>query len=477
MFAVSITIFRQLLGGKQQHRNVKPTQDISQSTVATKPAAVFYHQDYHELPMDKNSTIASDIGKIWHDPDSMTICVSLKQTARCPHPALLGRLSGPALAILEWKEVRLFPIVDSDDIGTVLCGGYGHYWLDPGDYFVEIIILHCKDFGVSALQRTNNLTAWMEANHKYDCVEDANHNRITSKEGKSVIHIPTLTRGRDKYRQGRWIRNPQFTSKPLVTRYQPVECFREKPAEGSSMELYCDSITERDTEGRKDGREVTGLYEYEFQWNMNVSEQTIVERLRHRLHSNDSRLPNVCALGDSHSLYMKGITLPLLNLTGLFSYVRSVWFSPKKITKIISEFNCDIFFVQVGQWPASHKSGGYPFSFRKYHDKLKQMLEKILEYNPKAIIYLPTIDQTPLMSCVNECIDWRTPTLLDGYSYVNQMVVKELNMDQVKYMDTNFIINTHWDGGTDWQHLMEIVRSRKTIYASAIMLGETQWFL
>ena len=112
------------------------------------------------LPIDENSTIASDIDKIWHEPETKEVCVQLKQDARCPHPALVGRLSGPALAILEWNE-------RPSDQGTVLCGAYDHYWLDAGYYFVEILITHCKDFGVNALKRNGNKTAWLEANHRF----------------------------------------------------------------------------------------------------------------------------------------------------------------------------------------------------------------------------------------------------------------------------------------------------------------------
>ena len=342
--------------------------------------------------------------------------------------------------------------------------------------FVEIVILHCKDFGVNAVERINNKTAWMEADHKFDRVEDAHHNRITSTEGYSTIHVPTSTKGRDSYRLGRWVRRRELPSQPLTLRYQPVECFRQNHSEGSPMAIYCSSITDRDNETTAENEKPTGLYEYEFQWNMKLSEDELLEKLRQRLNSNDNSLPEICGIGDSHTRLMYFPTLSNLNLKGLFTYVKTPWPSPDQIVDMIAKENCDVFISQVGQWPASFLSRPRPFSFGKYYSQLKEHVQNILTFNPNATIYLPTVDQGPITASVGNLKDWRTPTLLDGYSYVNQMIQKELNTSQVRYVDTNFIIHTHWGGNTDWYHLMEIVRARKTIYMAAIMLGETAWF-
>ena len=498
----SFIVVHQLLGGEQvnpriqspshhtekhhQDRTVSPVPRIHQSNAESRPATLIrpedsrptptQQQELHFLPIDGNSTIASDIVKIWHEPDSMAICVALKQNARCPHPAFLGRLSGPALAILEWTER---PIDDADS-GTVYCGGYSHNWLDAGHYFVEIIILHCKDFGVTALKRTNDLTEWLEAEHTLDCVEDAKYNRITSKEGRTVIQIPTSIEGKGSYRWGRWIRKHHLPLRALFTRYQPLECAGTKFGgvhleKGSQIQLHCKSITARDHMGKKKGEKARGLFEYEFQWKMKVSEQELLEKLRERQHTSpDGKSPpKLCAVGDSHSRYMHDRSLPKLNITGLFDYVKSPWIHG--IASNVKKHKCDVLFVLAGLYPASFATS-HPYSFGKYHRQLKQQVQSILKFNPNAIIYLPTIDQGPLMARINQCTDWRTPTMLDGYSYVNQMIEKELNTKQVKYLDTNFIIYSHWDGHHDWQHLLEIVRSRKTIYIAAIMLGETEWF-
>lgn len=482
--AIPVIIISQLLivGLGHSHEKKENYQSTIVPNLGSNAAATIQKEGSTELPIEKNSTIASDIIKIWHDMSSKAICVALNQDARCPNPALRGRLSGPSLAILEWKK-RKPPTSATEGTETVLCGSYGHNWLDAGEYFVEIIIMYCNDFGVNAPQRTNNITAWMEADPGLHCVEDVRNNRITSKDAtQSIIHIPTSIEGRDSYRLGRWARRHQFPSQPLYTRYQPVKCapIRVKghwqfPPLGSPLYEYCSPFDRRDKDGTNEGENITGLYEYEFQWNMKVSEEELVEKFRQR--QRDKSIPRICAVGDSHSRKMVRKTLPRLNLTGLYvDWITSFFPDPNRIQKKIKDYNCDVFFVQVSQWPSGFHSGGHPFSIAKYHEKLKLHVQNILEFNPNARIYLPTGDQCPLNARVIQCEDWRAPTLVDAYSYVHQMIEQELNTSQVKYLDTNFIISTHWDGHSDWQHLMEIVRARKTIYMSAIMLGETEWF-
>mmetsp|Transcript_34301 Transcript_34301/g.83231 ORF Transcript_34301/g.83231 Transcript_34301/m.83231 type:complete len:627 (-) Transcript_34301:279-2159(-) len=433
-----------------------------------------------EMPIDANSTIVADLSKIWHDPEKGSVCVQLKENARCPHPALLGRLSGPALAILDWNEQKT-----EEHTGTVLCGDYSNKWLDAAEYFVEIIVLYCEDFGVGAMERVNNETIWMGAGFKKKCIEDAMYNRITAKEG-SKINITSSTEGKGTYRLGRWVRRAGIPLRPLFTRYQPVGCTDPKKGYKVLQPLpeWCEPFTRRDKPDTgkylwrsKKGATTVGLPEYEFQWRMTITEVELIERLRKRLRDKSKRLPKICAIGDSHSRMMEERSLPQLNLTGIFDFIQSYWVAPRKIGPKVVTAQCEKIFVQIGQWAPSWYTKGQPFSFAKYHKKMKQHVEnalKVLENKTDAKIYLPTIDQGPLMGRVNACNDWRTPTVLDGYSRVLQIIERDLavNTSKVEYIDTNFIISTHWDGHPDWAHLLEDVRYRKTIYIVALILGE-----
>ncbi|CAJ1951932.1 unnamed protein product [Cylindrotheca closterium] len=419
-----------------------------------------------DIPRNEKSTIATDITRIWHNSQSGSVCVHLKEDARCPHPALVGRLSGPALAILDWKEMQT---TTDTPPGTVLCGDYSNKWLDAGEYFLEIIVLLCEDYGVGAFGRISD-AAWF--NTTVSCVEDAMHNRITSDTGSTItISSPTTPSG--NYRLGRWIRKEGIPLRPLFTRSQPRVCFG--PDKVPEYKQLCNSFANRDVYVASKGREIRGLPEYEFQWGMNISESGLIERFRERLNDNSTHFPKICGIGDSHSRYMTGRSLRALNLEGMMLYVGTTWPDPDKIQKRLKGKKCEKLFVQVGQWPASHYSPGGPFSFGKYHEKLKlhvQNVLKTIENNPIGTVYLPTLDQCPLMGRITACTDWRSPATMDGYSLCNQMIEQELNTSRVKYVDTNFIIYTHWDGHGDWQHLQETVRSRKTIFMAAIMLGE-----
>eukprot|EP00526_Cylindrotheca_closterium_P009839 CAMPEP_0113638190 /NCGR_PEP_ID=MMETSP0017_2-20120614/19997_1 /TAXON_ID=2856 /ORGANISM="Cylindrotheca closterium" /LENGTH=417 /DNA_ID=CAMNT_0000549267 /DNA_START=502 /DNA_END=1751 /DNA_ORIENTATION=+ /assembly_acc=CAM_ASM_000147 len=406
------------------------------------------------IPRNENSTIATDIIRIWHDPHGRSVCVHLKEHARCPHPSLLGRLSGPALAILDWKEMET-----TSTTGTVLCGNYGNKWLDAGEYFVEIIILYCEDFGVGALGRMNK-TEWLEAGFATRCVEDAMNNRITSKD-ESTIEISSPTGGSGNYRIGRWVRRKGLPLQPLFTRSQPKECFGNNPNRSTENKKICKALVNRDNPrkgvwGDLQGEDIRGLPEYEFQWGLNLTESGLINRLQQRLNDKSTHLPKICAVGDSHSQFMTDFTLPLLNLTGMFEWTKYRWPNPKAIAHTLKGKNCDKVFVQIGQWPAAIKSGSNPFSFGKYHEEMRQHVQNTLttlENNTIGMVYLPTLDQCPLMGIINTCQDWRTPTTMDSYTFVNQLMIQELDTARVKHVDTNFIIYPHWDGHTDWQHL------------------------
>ena len=290
------------------------------------------------------------------------------------------------------------------------------------------------------------------------------HNRITAKEG-SVITITLPTEGKGNYRLGRWVRRVGIPSRPLFTRYQPVGCTdpRKQYKGLEPLPEWCEALVRRDKpntgkylwRSKKGAEEVFGLPEYEFQWRMNIMEEELVERLNKRLHDASKRLPKICGIGDSHSRMMEERSLPQLNLTGIFDFLQSYWVAPRNIAGKVRKAKCDKIFVQIGQWAPSWYTKGKPFSFEKYHKKMKLFMEnalKVLENNTNAKIYLPTIDQGPLMARVNACNDWRTPTVQDAYSKVLQIIQRDLaaTTGKVEYIDTNFIIYTHWDGHLDW---------------------------
>jgi hypothetical protein len=148
---------------------------------------------------------------------------------------LVGRLSsGKAIAILEWRMARN-PTLDIQN-GTVYCGSYKNSWLDPGIYFIEVIILHCNGFGMKALDvimsnpehTAEDLQQWRAYDFTHECVEDPARNRLTG--STAFLSIDSMNIG---VNAGRWVLvngtnksngSNYSTIQPWFTRYQPPEC-------------------------------------------------------------------------------------------------------------------------------------------------------------------------------------------------------------------------------------------------------------
>ena len=58
---------------------------------------------------------------------------------------MVGRLSGQSIAMLDWSAMT------HDTNGTAFCGSYADSWLSAGSYFIEVIVIHCNGFGLTAL--------------------------------------------------------------------------------------------------------------------------------------------------------------------------------------------------------------------------------------------------------------------------------------------------------------------------------------
>ncbi|CAJ1937850.1 unnamed protein product [Cylindrotheca closterium] len=431
------------------------------------------NRSYSPLPIETYSTLANDISRIWHEPIENRVCVEMMENATCPHPALWGRLSGPALAILDWTTEK-----NQNSTANVLCGSYNDSWLDAGDYYVEIVVLYCDDFGVKTMNKKKNITDWFHEDLRPKCVENAQYNRITSIH-QSYITVVASTTGAGNSRIGRWVKRPGSRSQPLFTRYQPVGCVEAsgtgyKPQ--NPLPKWCNMFVNRD-EIHATTERVGGLPQYDFQWGMNTTDSELTTRIQHVFRNESSRLPFFCAIGDSHSRFVVMRSVKQLEVRGLMTFIRHQWPNASAIGPKMLQKNCGVVIIQIGQWPASISSGGYPFSFARYYNEMKLHVQAVLDAVkdiPHAKVYLPSVDLGPLMGAINLCRDWRTPTVLGAYSFVLQLIASELNNPKLEYIDTRFIIETHWDGGPDWLHLQEEVRLRKTMYILAIAMAEIE---
>jgi hypothetical protein len=226
------------------------TNNLSLSYVAYKQPELTDPREPIEI--NTNSTVTPDILALWHNPGKGEVCIHLREDARCPRPSLVGRLSGQSIAMLQWTEST--PPANSSTTGnsTMYCGSYTNSWLSSGLYFLELIIIHCHDFGMQALNKIrstnyteNDILQWREFDFTHVCVEDPLRHRITT----NYTYIYISDHRATGQGNGFWIRNKHSNStkpKPWFTRYQPQGCIGENasslpciaPMDNSRIEEY-----------------------------------------------------------------------------------------------------------------------------------------------------------------------------------------------------------------------------------------------
>eukprot|EP00804_Cyclotella_cryptica_P013958 CCRYP_002472-RA/>CCRYP_002472-RA protein AED:0.02 eAED:0.02 QI:20/1/1/1/1/1/2/566/489 len=407
----------------------------------------------HPIEINPDSSISSDILDIWHDQDLGAVCVRLKSGSRCPHPSLIGRLYGSSIAMLEWSQVA-----PSGSPFTEHCGSYANRWLDPGSYFLEILIIHCNGFGTTALAKSRSdpthdgrsVGEWLSFDYTYECIEDTTHNRLTG--NNAFLSISSYHNGVGDYRMGRWVFSDEskFEStsypKQQLTRFQPQGCRSQDP----------DLSMERCQIPMDNSR----VYEYSFMWNQ---DQKWIEQLKkyqvdfgpqfkdypplkssHDFHTeikdmrDGSDGPPICLMGCSHSFTLWRSMLRL-NLGHRFVNALLLYPEPDdalfRIKQSYQLYNCTTFIIAAGQWPSSKQAWenekyGKPFSFQKFYKGLSGIAEnpKIYDIDPNINIYLRTIHLNPLGDLISDCgveqrpKDWRSPTVIDGYN----LLVKEI---------------------------------------------------
>ena len=188
--------------------------------------------------LNPNSTLANDsIESIWHSPTDRAVYIHFQpEKARCPRPALRGRLSGPALTVLHWTWIPGTMSSDdphsSKDIAMMLKGTYNVPV--SGRYFLEIVALFCNDW--SHLGGGDDTK---ELNWKYNftntCMEDPTSHRITA-TGAAIDVDVLLVSEESNNVPGYWMWKKKGTRyrqsskpyQPMYTRYQPQGCYRQE---------------------------------------------------------------------------------------------------------------------------------------------------------------------------------------------------------------------------------------------------------
>ena len=429
------------------HNFTKSTKELDITTI-------------HHLEINPESTISNDIVDIWHDAASSDICIRLREGARCPHPSLVGRLSGKTVVMLNWS------LIQDDSLDTTYCGSYSDAWVDAGLYFVELIIMHCNNFGVLALQRKDvNWDDWLSYNYIDESLEDIFHDILVSNSTYVSIDLDHV--GVGDLTKGRWMLSNNMTNyseyvpEPWFARRQPQNCVPPSedggtirctaPMNNSHIEEYEFSWSKSESSWNKDLEQLQVDLGKELQvkvgWPLEVF-NTVVEMV-HGIPGNESmngidvaaNVSKICLLGDSHSFYMLQ-TLYTFHLGHRFILINVFWTNPKNLLDAIrfghGVYNCTKFVIGVGTWPASHQAAlllGGPVLFKQFYDDIRAIANNSAIYalGEDVKIYLRNMYHVPLSQATSYCKtmgegtkDWRTHTVIDGYNYLSKKIVDEV---------------------------------------------------
>eukprot|EP00804_Cyclotella_cryptica_P024575 CCRYP_020214-RA/>CCRYP_020214-RA protein AED:0.07 eAED:0.07 QI:10/1/1/1/1/1/3/306/548 len=464
------------------------------------------------VEINPDSSISSDILGIWNNQKLGAVCVRLKAHSRCPHPSLIGRLYGKSIVMLEWSQVA-----PAGSRFTEYCGSYANRWLDPGSYFLEILIIHCNGFGTTALaksrsERNHNgrrVAKWLSFDYTYECIEDATRNRLTG--NNAFLSISSYSVGSGDHQRGHWVLSDESKLNSVgfpnqqFTRYQPQGCRPQDP----------DLLLDRCQVPMDNSR----IYEYSFMWNQN---QKWMEQLKkfqvdfgpkfkrdsflkssHDFHAavkkyrDESDGPPICLMGCSHSYF---IWRSMFRLNLGHRFVESMLLYPEpdealfRMKLSYARYNCTTFIIAAGQWPSSKQAWdnekyGKPFSFQKFYKGLSAIVQnpKIFDIDPNINIYLRTIHLNPLGDLISDCgveqrpKDWRSPTVIDGYNLLVKEIVEGVKAtspklrDRVHLLDTRFITDPMWDTALDFNHLHSRVGDVEALYIAGKLLlkGDT----
>ena len=312
------------------------------------------HAQYEFLQINENSALADDIINITHVQSESKIIVHLKKSATryCQQPQLIGRLSGPALSIVSWKQPTMHSLQkNTTRYGyDILVGTYNAPM--PGTYFLEIIVTLCVELKY-------------ETDAKPLCLVDPSRHRLTKDETAISVNANIDNSSAIGY----WYHNKAtLVDKydPMYTRYQPQDCPIEPEALPNSP-THCFGAMN-----------LSRFEPYEFKFSTEqMSLQNVVK----------GKEGKVCIIGSSHSRYLAELLNDTVtssldtNLTATVDddnhYLKFVAnsFTTKEIQKRI-DLNCTKVIVGTGQWDAGWPHG-HPTSFNDYEKQLENALERM----------------------------------------------------------------------------------------------------
>ncbi|KAL3911513.1 MAG: hypothetical protein SGILL_007251, partial [Bacillariaceae sp.] len=331
------------------------------------------------LAVDPNSSLAADIDWMEHVADQFI--VQLAAVRKCHRPVLVGRLSGPTLALVQWTHD------DQDD--RIIVGTYQLPSLHQEEdavqqqYHVEIIVERCEAI------------AWHDnfANH---CLENPYIHRLTMPNATIQVHTTARQRAPSivsEQQPGMWARKPAPDA-PLLTRTQPVDCRRNVSA---TRKETCDRLQSLDQ-----------FQPYDFHWN--AATQLAILQMNKTLAARrppEQRRTMVCYYGMSHSHYLTHFSNNFIEQQAdLSKHVAALHLKSKTAVGLLKMDlgQCDKVVIGVGQWEA-----GFPWLkptlLQEYQDKMRRVAKFAQQHhrNSTREFYFRSMHPMPIGDMIASC--------------------------------------------------------------------------
>ena len=97
--------------------------------------------------------------------------------------------------------------------------------------------------------------------------------------------------------------------------------------------------------------------------------------------------------------------------------------------------------------------------------------------NGNIKLFMRSIHHNPIGDMIGSCekgrpLDWRSPTVIEGYNAVLQMVVDNSKNPNLECVDTSFMTYPVWDMARDWCHHEPQVSKVEALYiAFKVLIG------
>jgi hypothetical protein len=432
-FGLYFVVVIALIGGFFKVQDLQLQASSSSMTMKSSSAAkksstvvmVASDESIAVLKMNPESAIASDVLGGWHNPKEGSIIIDFNRTGRCPRPVLRGRLSGPALVMVEWKYL--------DDSTTTVQGNYQVPF--SGTYYLEIIVLLCHGW-----KRTTDFQGI--------CLEDPVHHRVT--ELNTSIQVSRAQKGAHEMY---WVPNPRISNatstaiQPLYTRFQPQGCKSgpERQPSEDQLERCHGSI------------DLSRFTPYSLQWDTDELKQKIV-----------NTTSKICLIGASHSGVMMNYLNKIVKRRVTVANSNFPYDVTRKVVEDLKRKGCQKIVIGVGQWSAGWPEDE-PTLFPAYETQMSTLLENIQDIGG-ITIFLRSIHYNAIGDKIGGCppADWRSPPVIDGYNRILKRVSKNFG---VEFIDTNAIIGPVWDSAPDWCHYRNEAGEKDALYIAGRVLG------